>query len=156
MGIFSGIEQASFFSRGKHIPKGAHVLTGKKISVQVSQKNRAVSNFIMEFDVVSSDSPELSPGDVVSVVYSSANQSFLGNVKAVLAAYMLSCERTEAPAITIQDICKKITEDYIAAITEGDGTAYAGFQLRCMGTETTIKGGPNAGQPFTRHDWFQV
>jgi hypothetical protein len=144
------------FSKGKNIPVGNHTLVGKKITVQVSQKNRAVSNFIMEFDVESSDSPELAPGDVVSVVYSSAKQTFLGNVKYAVANYMLACERSENPNISIKDVDKKIDEDYLNAITEGDGTSYSGYRVKCCGVETTIKTGPNAGQPFIRHDWFQI
>jgi hypothetical protein len=156
MGIFSGIEGASYFSKGKNIPVGSHTLVGKKITVQVSQKNRAVSNFIMEFEVEASDSPELTVGDIVSVVYSSAKQTFLGNVKYAVANYMLACERSANPSITLKEVDKKIDEDYLNAITEGDGTAYAGFRIKCTGVETTIKTGPNAGQPFVRHDWFQI
>ena len=156
MGIFSGIEGASYFSKGKNIPVGSHTLVGNKITVQVSQKNRAVSNFIMEFELEASDSPELAVGDIVSVVYSSAKQTFLGNVKYAVANYMLACERSANPSITLKDVDKKIDEDYLNAITEGDGTAYAGFRIKCTGVETTIKTGPNAGQPFVRHDWFQI
>lgn len=156
MGIFSGIENASYFSKGKNIPVGTHILTGKKITVNVSQKNRAVSNFIMEFTVDSSDSAELVPGDTVSVVYSTAKQTFLGNVKYAIANYMMASERSVSPTVTLEQVNAKIDESYLNAICDGDGTNYAGFRIKCVGTETTIKTGPNAGQPFVRHDWFQV
>jgi hypothetical protein len=156
MGIFSGIESVSYFSKGKNIPVGNHTLIGKKITVNVSQKNRSVSNFIMEFEVESSDSPELSVGDLVSVVYSSSKQTFLGNVKYAVANYMLASERSVNPAVSLKEVDAKIDESYIDAITDGDGTLYAGFRVKCVGTETIIKTGPNAGQPFVRHDWQQV
>jgi hypothetical protein len=156
MGIFDGIEQTSYFARSKNILEGTHILVGRKITVQQSSKNRAVSNFIMEFTVESTDNPELAVGDVVAAIYSSSKDSFLGNVKYLLATYMLACERSGNPDITAKDVDAKINTPYIAAITEGDGTAYAGFRIKCVGTVKEIKNGPNAGQPFTRHDWFQV
>ena len=156
MGIFSGIEETGFFSRNKNIPEGTHILVGRKISVQVSQKNRAVSNFIFEFEVESSDNAELEQGDMVSVIYNSAKQTFLSNVKYLIANYMMACERTAIPNITLKEVTAKINEEYITQVTEGDGTAYAGFRLKCVGSLTEIKTGPNAGQPFTRLDWFQV
>ena len=156
MGIFSGIENATFFAKSKNIPAGTHVLSGKKISVAASQKNRGVTNFIMEFDVVSTTSGEIAQGDVVSIVYPSSKVSFLGNVKYVVANYMLASERSVDPSTTAEQVNSKIDEDYLDAITDGDGTLYAGFEVKCVGTDTIIKTGPNAGQPFTRLDWYQI
>ena len=156
MGIFSGIQSASYFSKGKNIPAGTHHLIGRKISTSVSQKNRSVTNFIMEFEVESSDSPELAKGDTVSAVYISSKETFLPNVKYAVANYMLACERSHNPAITLKDVDAKIDEDYLEQITDGDGTTYAGFRIKCVGTETIIKTGLNAGKPFVRHDWFQT
>ena len=156
MGIFSGIQSASYFSKGKNIPSGTHYLIGKKISASVSQKNRSVSNFIMEFTVDSTDSAELAAGDTVSAVYNSSKETFLSNVKYAVANYMLACERTQNAAICLNDVNAKIDEDYLEAITDGDGTKYAGFRIKCVGTEVIIKTGMNAGKPFVRHDWFQA
>jgi hypothetical protein len=156
MGIFTGIESVTYSTKNKNIPVGNHVLKGRKILLHVSQKNRATTNFIMEFDVESTDSQEIVPGDIVSVVVPSSRQTFLSTVKYAIANYMLACERSANPEITLKEVDAKINEDYIMALTEGDGTAYAGFRVRCLGTETTIKTGPTAGQPFTRYDWAQV
>lgn len=156
MGIFSGIEHVSYFNKGKNIPVGTHILIGKKITLNQSAKNRSVSNFIMEFTVESSDSPELAPGDTVSVVYASSKEMFFTNVKYLVASYMLACERAANPNITASEVDAKINDEYIDDIIEGDGTTYAGVRIKCVGTQKEIKNGPNAGQPFTRHDWYQI
>lgn len=156
MGIFSGIENVSYFNKGKNIPVGTHILVGKKITLNQSAKNRSVSNFIMEFEVEKSDSEELTPGDTVSVVYASSKEMFLTNVKYLIASYMLACERAVNPGITAAEVDDKINDDYINDIIVGDGTTYAGVRIKCVGTLKEIKNGPNAGQPFTRHDWFQA
>jgi hypothetical protein len=156
MSIFDGIESTSYFSRSKNIVEGTHTLIGKSFVVQASAKNRAVQNFIAEFTVVDSTSADLAPGDTVSAVYSSSNQSFLRNVKYLMATYMMACERTANPNITLAEVDAKITGEYLKAITDGDGTAYAGIKIKSIGRVTTIKTGPNAGQPFTSHEWEQA
>lgn len=153
MDIFDGIESTQYFSRSKNIPEGTHTLIGKSFLVQPSTKNRAVTNFIAEFTVVDSTSPELSPGDTVSAVYPSSNQSFLRNTKYLLATYMVACEKSVSPNITLAEVDAKINKEYIAAITKGDGTQYAGFKVKSIGRLTTIKNGPNAGAPFIAHEW---
>ena len=156
MGVFDGIESASFFSRGKNIPEGKHVLRLRKMTTQSSTKKRSVYHFIAEFDVVESDSPDLRPGDVCSIVYGSDKESFLGNVKYFVSVYMFGLERQRNPDVTMREITNSITGAYIDTLVGDDGTNYAGMLIRCIGSMTVIKSGSNAGQPFTRLDWDTV
>jgi hypothetical protein len=149
MGLWDGIENESYTKRSKNIPVGNHVLTGKRFVVQASQKVRGITNFIAEFEVVSSDSPELSPGDSVSAIYGSDKASFLRKVKYLLANYMVACERQISADITLREVDAKIESGYIDAITDGDGTAYAGFQVRSIGRMTETK----TGAAFIAHEW---
>lgn len=155
MGFFDGIENVSYNSRGKNIPEGTHILIGKSFKMQVSAKNRAVANFIAEFTVESTTSTEIAPGDTVTAIYSTANQSFQSNVKYLLAQYLFYCERSADPTITQKQVDARINEQYIDAITADDGTTYAGYRIKSIGRPTTIKTGPNAGSPFIAHDWDQ-
>lgn len=155
MGFFDGIQNVSYNNRGKNIPEGTHILIGKSFKVQTSAKNRAVANFIAEFTVESTTSTEIAPGDTVTAIYNTANQSFQSNVKYLLAQYLFYCERASDPAITQRQVDAKIDEDYVHAVTADDGTTYAGYRIKCVGRPTTIKSGPNAGSLFIVHEWEQ-
>ena len=156
MNIFDGIENVSYFQRGKNIPEGTHILIGKKFTTNTSAKNRAVQNFVAEFTVESSNSPELAPGDTVSVVYASSNASFLKNVKYLLSNYMFACERAADPNVTLSQIENKLNSEYIEYIIKDGGTTYAGSRIKSIGRMTTIKTGPNAGSPYIAHEWDQA
>lgn len=149
MGLWDGIENETYQKRSKVIPQGNHVLIGTKFVVQASQKIRGINLFVAEFQVESSDSPELSPGDAVCAIYASDKPSFLKNVKYLLANYMIACERTHKPDVTLAEVDAKIKGAYIEAITDGDGTAYAGFKVRSIGRLTETK----SGNPFVAHEW---
>lgn len=155
MGFFDGIQNASYYNRSKHIPEGTHILIGKKFSLQKSAKNPSVANFIAEFVVESTTSNEIAPGDTVSAVYLSSHSSFLRNVKYLLAQYLFACEKAHNPQITQAEVDAKISEGYIEGIVDGDGTTYANYRVKSIGRGTTIKNGPNAGQPFIAHEWAQ-
>jgi hypothetical protein len=156
MGYFSGIESATFYNRAKNIPEGTHTLIGKKFTAQPSAKNRMVINFIAEFEVESTTSTEIAPGDTVSAVYVSSNQSFFPNVKYLLAAYLLTCERSENPTISQRQVADKITEEYVEAVIADEGTTFAGYRVKSIGRATTIKTGANAGAVFIAHEWDQA
>lgn len=156
MGIFDGIENVSYFQRGKNIPEGTHILIGKKFTTNTSAKNRAVHNFVAEFTVESSSSPELVPGDTVSVVYASSHASFFKNVKYLLSNYMFACERAADPSVTLNQIENKLNNEYIEWIIKDGGTTYAGSRIKSIGRMTTIKTGPNAGSPYIAHEWDQA
>ena len=156
MSIFDGIENVSYFQRGKNIPEGTHILIGKKFITKTSEKNRAVQNFIAEFTVESSSNPELAPGDTVSVVYASSNNSFLKSVKYLLSNYMFACERAADSSVTINQIENRLDKEYIEYIIKDGGTTYAGSRIKSIGRMTTIKTGPNAGSPYIAHEWDQA
>lgn len=149
MSIWDGIENESYTKRSKTIPEGNHLLRGKRFVTQASQKVRGITLFIAEFEVVSSSSPELSPGDSVSAIYGSDKASFLKNVKYLLANYIIACERQHDPKITLDQVNGKIEGRYIEAITADDGTSYAGFEVKSTGRLTQTKD----GRPFIVHEW---
>lgn len=136
MSIFKGIEKEKVVGGGQYITPGNYVLEVEEVKTFVSQKHRGRNYFVAEFSVLSTTSPDYSPGSRVSWLVNMDQDSALANVKGFAMA--LDADMSEED-ITQEGMDHLISSDNPAAGSKVKANAY------------TIK--TKAGHDFTKLSW---
>ena len=134
--IFKGIEKAEVAGGGQYLTPGSYTLEVEEVKTFVSQKVRGRNYFVGEFTILSTTSPEYSPGARVSWLVNMDQPSALANIKGFAVA--LSSDMSEDD-VTADAMDHLISADNPAAGSKVQASAY------------NIKTAP--GNDFTKVSW---
>lgn len=133
MGLFENIENASISEGGNYLNDGDYLLEVDKV---ISKKTRKGPHaYIVELKVLESNQPKNRPGSKASYVTTNAQDMFLGNVKAFVAA--------------VCDVDVSEVDEEAAEVTCNEKNPLKGKRVRDQ--VFTVK--TKAGKDFSKHKW---
>ena len=138
MGLFANIEKEQVVGGGQYLTPGSYTLEVEEVKTFESQQKKGRHYFCAEFTVLSTTSPDYTPGERGSWLVNMDQPSALSNIKGFAAS--LSPEASESE-INEEIMNQMVSSENPAAGAKMKATAY-NVKTRAGGDFTKVTWGP--------------